>query len=224
MIHRACRLALLLATAAAVAASAMIGTAVSAAAASVLAPGSEVFIDGGVNAPTERCTAGFVARNGNGAAVMFTAGHCAAGGERVMMKTDTGQRVQVGEMVVSQFDGTVGDDTDIAVLRPLGVAPLVSSVDGATVTGALPVLYHGLTLCMLGATTGRSCGPVMEVSNSKVRFGARVDKGDSGGPVWAMTESGDALAVGVVIRETGDGFPVAELLAPWLKRYRLTIA
>lgn len=194
-----------------------------AAAVGALGPGSRVEVYSDVDDSTEQCTAGFVVRNVNRVPLLFTAGHCNVG-ERVMMRSaDTGRQVQVGEIVVSQYDGNAGEDTDIAVMRPTGTVPLVSTVDGLPVTGVLSTPFNGLTLCMRGATTGRSCGPVTEFSDTKVKFAARVDNGDSGGPVWAMTKDGSALAVGIVIRQASEGLPIAELVAPWMRRYNLDV-
>lgn len=191
-----------------------------AAAATVLAPGSAVVVYNNDGSDGEWCTAGFVARNVNNAALMFLAGHCAAG-ERVMMESPTGALVQAAEIVVSQFDGSQGESSDIAVMRPLGAAPLVSSVNGAPVSAVQSEVHPGMRLCMLGATSGQACGTVVQVSKSKVKFSAGVAGGDSGGPVWYEAPDGSVRAVGIVIRQSGEGWTVAELLAPWLTRYRL---
>lgn len=210
-------------TAVAVLGSGAVASAAPAAVASgVLAPGSAVIVYKNDGSSGERCTAGFVARNVNNAAVMFTAGHCNVG-DRVMLRDSDGAMKQAAEIVVSQFDGISGEDTDIAVMRPLGVAPLVSSIDGLPVRSVERLVYGGEWLCFLGATSGKSCGPVVQISDSKVKFAAKIAAGDSGGPVWVETPDGSASAVGIVIRRSEEKWAVAELLAPWMKRYRLDI-
>lgn len=172
----------------------------------------------------ELCTAGFVARNRNGAPVMFTAGHCDVG-DRVRAQSASAGLVPAGDFVASSFVGSDGEDPDIAVMKLTGAMDLNPAVDAELpVGGSLPIVAEGMTLCKQGAATGRSCGPVIECSSSKVKFAAKIAPGDSGGPVWGYTTSGAIFAVGITIRESSsDGYPVAELIDPWLDRWNLTI-
>jgi len=91
------------------------------------------------------------------------------------------------------------------------------------VGGTAPIIANGMTLCKQGATTGRTCGPVIESSSSKVKFAARIAPGGSGGPVWGYTTNGSIFAVGITIRQSVDGYTVAEMIDPWLQRWNLTI-
>lgn len=171
------------------------------------------------------CTAGFVARNARGAPVMFTAGHCDAGGKIELNSKAAKGMVPVGEFVATEYGGNRGEQTDVAVMKLSGTVPLDPAVDGHVVTGAVPSVYIGMPLCKVGVTTGRSCGPVLSSTGSKVKFAAAVAGGDSGGPVYALKENGSAIAVGITIRTSdGDGMPVAELIGPWLDRWGLSIA
>jgi len=171
----------------------------------------------------ELCTAGFVARNQHGAPVMFTAGHCDVG-QRVQAGSASTGLVPAGDIVASAYGGSVGEDPDIAVMKLTGSINLDPNVDAnLPVGGTAPIIANGMTLCKQGATTGRSCGPVIESSQSKVKFAARIAPGDSGGPVWGYTSTGSIFAVGITIRQSNDGYPVAEMIDPWLQRWNLTI-
>lgn len=170
------------------------------------------------------CTAGFVAHNARGAPVMFTAGHCDTGGVVEINSRAAKGMVPVGEFVATEYGGNRGEQTDVAVMKLSGAVPLSTAVDGYTVTGTLPSVYIGMPLCKIGITTGRSCGPVVSATGSKVKFAAQVAGGDSGGPVYAIKEDGTAVAVGITIRTSdSDGMPVAELISPWLDRWGLSI-
>jgi len=56
-----------------------------------------------------------------------------------------------------------------------------------------------------------------------VRFLPPVEKGDSGGPVYYRNADGTATPVGITIRAGTDGGTVAELIGPWVKRWRLRV-
>lgn len=181
-------------------------------------PGSAVMIG-----DRELCTAGFVVRNPKGARMMFTAGHCDVGGS-VKAMVD-GAWVPAGRFVTSTYWGSGGDDADIGVIMPKSSLAVTSAVDAELpVGGYVPLTMPGMTLCKWGAATGRSCGPVITSSPSKVKFSARIAPGDSGGPVWGYTPSGQAVAVGITIRQAADdGNPVAELIGPWMDRWQLSL-
>lgn len=170
------------------------------------------------------CTAGFLARNSRGAPVLLDAGHCDQGGP-VTMSDANGQQVPVAGFVVSTFDGAENDDTDIAALQISKGITAQPDIGGAIpVAGWTSAVAPGDVLCKIGATSGRSCGHVVSVSPSKVKFTAAIEPGDSGGPVYAMNPDGTALAVGITIRKaTDDGDAVAELIGPWMRRWSLTI-
>lgn len=189
----------------------------------VLAPGAAISI---VGSETLLCTAGFVAHNQRGAPVMFTAGHCDNGGNVQMNSSRAGGLVPVADFVVSEFGGDRGEQADVAVMSLTGAAPLSSKIDGQLpVTASVMNVEPGMRLCKVGITTGHSCGPVVSTTGSKVKFAAKIAGGDSGGPVYVLREDGTAAAVGITIRNSSsDGYPVAELIGPWLQRWDLTIS
>ncbi|MEB3022967.1 MULTISPECIES: chymotrypsin family serine protease [Mycolicibacter] len=191
----------------------------------VLRPGARVTartIDG-VGAGS--CTAGFLAKNRRGHAVLFSAGHCGQGeGTWLTMAAETGGDVPVAEFVVTEFEGIAGEATDIAVLKPAKGVDATGKIGGQIpVSGSVSSIAEGDTLCKMGAVTGLDCGPVVSVSASKVKFAATVEHGDSGGPVFIMRKNGTAAAVGLIIRKSGDALPIAELIGPWLDRWKLTV-
>lgn len=129
-----------------------------------------------------------------------------------------------GDIVASAYGGDEGEAPDIAVMKLTGTMNLDPNVDAELpVGGTAPIIANGMTLCKQGATTGRSCGRVIESSASKVKFAARIAPGDSGGPVWGYTSNGSIFAVGITIRQSNDGYAVAEMIDPWLQRWNLTI-
>lgn len=102
------------------------------------------------------------------------------------------------------------------------------------VTGVATNLQVGQQLCKFGMGSGAdACGQIVEITASKVVFLASGQCGDSGGPVYHYERDGTVSAVGILIRG-GDPytpkagcaarakFSVAELVRPWLDKWRLT--
>lgn len=171
------------------------------------------------------CTAGFVAHNQRGAPVLFTAGHCDTGGGAAVNSATDGRLVPAANFVVSQYAGNSGNQPDVAVMSLTGALPLNSDIAGQLpVTGFVPSVAEGMYLCKVGVATGTTCGRVVEASSSKVKFTADIAPGDSGGPVYGLKDDGTAFAVGITIRASSeDGYPVAELIGPWLEKWNLTL-
>lgn len=182
-----------------------------------------------------QCSGGFVARNENGAPIMLTAGHCDAGGEVALRYRPTGNWQRLGSSLVNEYsDPYSTSKPDIGVV-PLNNAevPVSSLLLGRTpVHGAiLPTV--GQRLCKEGESF--VCGTVTKVTSSKVFFDADNRRGDSGGPVYAENGDGSVTAVGIVsgmpdgctpnpgAERSCGGTTVAELIAPWLQRWGLTI-
>lgn len=171
------------------------------------------------------CTAGWLAHDPAGRPVMLSAGHCDHGA--VAMKwTQSDAYETIGTFTQSVDEGSVEDDADIGLItlsnnaipadtRVLSRRP----VEGVTID-----VKAGDVLCKYGNTTGRQCGPVLDTPTaSKVRFNAPSEGGDSGGPVYLIQPDGDAIAVGVTIRQADTGGTVAEFVQPWLQKWNLTL-
>jgi hypothetical protein len=134
------------------------------------------------------------------------------------------------------YGGDHGGDDDIAVLgignstngppvltdtRIIGIRPVTAAVDDARLASGQQLCHYGL---ISGARRGGpECGPIVGMQPTTVRFEARVDKGDSGGPVYYRNADGTATPVGITIRAGDEGGTVAELIGPWLKRWRLRV-
>ena len=106
--------------------------------------------------------------------------------------------------------------------RIIGIRPVSAPADGTHLTQGQQRCHYRL---ISGAQHGGpECGPIVSVTPTKVRFLARVEKGDSGGPVYYRNADGTANPVGITIRAGAvDGGTVTELIGPWLKRSRLNV-
>lgn len=154
------------------------------------------------------CSAGYVVSNANNELYILTAGHCGKKGDTFGIREQTSDRYEIiGHMtdtrVRYQDDKETfiaGDDTGlIKITNPAWVSPTVP-VAGTTFKGVMSAqkaLDKGLTVCHLGRTTGFSCGPIIDTNNGNFRFWGLSDRGDSGGPIFAMDSDNNYWAVGV---------------------------
>ncbi|MCW2652932.1 MAG: hypothetical protein QOE41_1559 [Mycobacterium sp.] len=181
------------------------------------------------------CTAGFLVRTNSGQLALFSAGHCDEGG-RVDVNL-SGSYTTIGTFTASIHQGDAAGDTDIGLISLMPGLPVTPAVVGAEpVRGATDHVKMGETLCKFGLTTDRQCGPVTNITASKVTFAAPTQCGDSGGPVYAINPDGSGVtAVGITTGATmGVGsappacgsastFSVAELIQPWLRKWAVTV-
>lgn len=191
-----------------------------------VAPGVGLGIYDGVGNPAGACTAGFLAHGAAGQSMMISVGHCDHGGEVDIKWSKTGAYEKIGTFSNVAYEaGRVDGTTDIGLvrldsstipsdLRVLGIRP---------VTGVTSDIKPGDQLCHYGDTTGLQCGPTVKVTESKVLFSSKSEKGDSGGPVYLRNADGTATAVGVLIGSDANGNAVAELVKPWLEKWQLTL-
>jgi hypothetical protein len=205
--------------------------------AAALAPGVGIGVYNPAGQPTDTCTAGWLVHDTTGQQDLLTAGHCDYGGGVTYFNKTTGFQV-VGWFTHQAYQGDHGEDHDIALLgianspnapsevltdtRIIGIRPVTASADDTH-------LAKGQQLCHYGLITGDrhrgpECGPIIDVTPTKVQFLAPVEKGDSGGPVYYRNADGTATPVGITIRAAdGDGGTVAELIDPWLQRWSLSL-
>ncbi|MGV0793768.1 Rv1815 family serine proteinase [Mycolicibacterium sp. XJ1819] len=168
-------------------------------------PGMEV-IQG-----TNVCTLGFVDIQ---ARVAYTAGHC---------RGDGTVRDNGGKFVGSQAsfrdntpDGaTIDTNHQITDWQAISLAPDVMVNDilpGGRVLVSDPATLPapGLPVCHYGVITKESCGTIEAVHNGwfTMANGIVSQKGDSGGPVYAITPDGRAAIVGM-FNSTWGQFPAA---------------
>ena len=101
--------------------------------------------------------------------------------------------------------------------RIIGIRPVIAPADNTHLAEGQQLRHYGL---ITGPQhRGPACGPIVNVSATKMRFLAPVDKGDSGGPVYYRNADGTATPVGISIRAADSGGTIAELIGPWLQRW-----
>lgn len=197
-----------------------------------LQPGVSIYV---VNRDTElqsTCTLGWLVVSPQGDIGALTAAHCRIGPEIDVHDATSGEPVTAGKWVRSQHSGhdSVLHGTDIAVLAlspDLGHS--VWTRDGVSPVGvstAQDLLDDPpVRVCKRGGQTGVSCGPLVGVSDDRVTFRAAVDHGDSGGPVWAVSDTGVVTAVAVVAGQSDDdpSVTVGQLINPWLVSWGLSL-
>lgn len=171
----------------------------------VVYPGMEIHQD------TNRCTLGFVDVQTRTA---FTAGHCRGSGN---VGDVTGNAI--GQQTSFQDNtpngATVTTDHQISDWEAIALGPDVQVNDvlpgGKTLSFDPSVTpQQGQRVCHFGVVTGESCGTVDSVNNGwfTMANGVVSQKGDSGGPVYVLTDDGRAVIVGI-FNSTWGQFPAA---------------
>jgi hypothetical protein len=163
-------------------------------------PGVLVYPGMEVRQDTNVCTLGFV---DIATRTAFTAGHCRGSGS----VGDRDGNV-LGHQTVFRDntpDGaTVATDHLIADWEAIQLAPEVAVnnvLPGGRVLVVDPTVspQPGQRVCHFGVVTGESCGTVDAVNNGwfTMANGVVSQKGDSGGPVYVLTDDGRAVIVGM---------------------------
>jgi hypothetical protein len=171
----------------------------------VVYPGMEIRQD------TNLCTLGFVDVPTRTA---FTAGHCRGSG----VVGDKNGNV-VGHQALFRDDtpngATVSTDHLISDWEAIALAPDVQVNDVLPGGRALSfdpsiVPQQGQRVCHFGVVTGESCGTVEAVNNGwfTMANGVVSQRGDSGGPVYVLTDDGRAVMVGM-FNSTWGQYPAA---------------
>ncbi|MFC7752925.1 chymotrypsin family serine protease [Tsukamurella soli] len=79
-------------------------------------------------------------------------------------------------------------------------------------------------ICLYGAHSGISCGPLTAVDTSTIRWDdPSVEKGDGGAPVFAAVDAGGICVNGVLSGDNDSGAAVATYVVPALSRLGVTI-
>ena len=181
------------------------GPAAHAAPGAVVSPGMEIRQD------TTKCTLGFVDVQ---ARTAYTAGHCRGNG--VVGDKDgniVGHQTQFRDDTPN--GATISTDHMISDWETIALAP------DAQVTNVLPggrslvfdpsvTPQQGERVCHFGVATGESCGTVDAVNNGwfTMTNGVVSQRGDSGGPVYVLTDDGRAVIVGM-FNSTWGQYPAA---------------
>ena len=174
-------------------------------------PGVPVYPGMEIRHGTTLCTLGFVDLPSRTA---FTAGHC----RDTEAVTDRDGHV-IGKATLFRDDtpdgATISTDHVISDWEAIALAPDVAVNDvlpgGRALTSDPAVVpQHGQRVCHFGVVTGESCGTVEAVNNGwfTMANGVVSQKGDSGGPVYVLTDDGRAVIVGM-FNSTWGQFPAA---------------
>jgi hypothetical protein len=157
------------------------------------------------------CTLGYV---DPGLRVAFTAGHCHGDGP----VTDKDNNV-IGRLAT--FRANTPDGAVVATDQAIADYESIVLTDGVAANNILPggrvlqsdpglVVTQGEDVCHFGVVTGETCGTVQAVNNGwfTMGHGAISQKGDSGGPVYITSPTGQTLIVGILNSVWG-GTPAA---------------
>ena len=168
-------------------------------------PGMEIRQDSSV------CTLGFV---DTAARIGYSAGHCRGSGPVTdrsgrFIGVVTSSRDNTPDGTVVRTDQVISDYQAIALAADVSVTDVLPG-GRALVADPGVVLAPGLPVCHFGVMTGESCGTIERVNNAwfTMENGVVSQKGDSGGPVYALTETGRAALVGL-FNSTWGALPAA---------------
>lgn len=208
-------------------------------ASSAVGPGVGIYVQYADGTGGMGCTAGFLVRTSTGVPGVLTAGHCNRPGQASKVSMNLGgvlPYATLGTFRRTVSEGVHDEQHDIGLVVLDGDdVPRNPAIEATLpVSGVATNLQTGEELCKFGMGTGEAtCGRITEITDSKVVFMASGQCGDSGGPVYLNQADGTVRAVGILIRG-GDPatprprcsvparFSVAELVQPWLDKWRLT--
>ena len=174
-------------------------------------PGVLVYPGMEIRQDTNRCTLGFV---DVATRTAYTAGHCRGSGA-VTDKDGNAFGRQTTFRDDTPNGAVVATDHMISDWEAIALAPDVQVNDilpgGRTLAFDPAVVPRkGQPVCHFGVVTGESCGTVESVNNGWFTMGNGVvsQRGDSGGPVYVLTDDGRAVIVGM-FNSTWGQFPAA---------------
>lgn len=160
---------------------------------------------------TTLCTLGYVDVTSRTA---YTAGHCRNAGpvtdrEGNVIGHQTSFRDNTPDGTTVSTDHLISDWQAIALLPEIMVGNVLPNGKVLFYDPAV-VPAPGQQVCHFGVVTGESCGTVEAVNNGwfTMANGVVSQKGDSGGPVYALTADGRAVIVGM-FNSTWGQFPAA---------------
>ncbi|KXO90979.1 Uncharacterised protein (plasmid) [Tsukamurella tyrosinosolvens] len=181
------------------------------------------------------CTIGFAVTSPLGMSGFITAGHCdvASGVQGYAFQDTQGllklpiPPLSVANTASAHASGTA-DDSAVVWDTAGSAAPsrFDPSLTGTRLVGTMSEndarkLPAGTPICFSGATSGTTCGRVLSASGDSLSLDVPSLPGDSGGPVFVVNATGQAVGVGVVSGNL-DGHAKAVFLEPALKRLGAT--
>ncbi|MGH3676440.1 MAG: hypothetical protein ACRDU5_12015 [Mycobacterium sp.] len=174
-------------------------------------PGVLVYPGMEIRQDTNVCTLGFV---DPAARIAFTAGHCRGSG-RVADKDGNVIGTQATFRDNTPDGATIATDHMISDWEAIGLAPDVAVNNilpgGRTLVSDPSIVPQpGRPVCHFGMITGESCGTIEAVNNGwfTMANGIVSQKGDSGGPVYVVTNDGRAVIIGM-FNSTWGNYPAA---------------
>lgn len=175
------------------------------------APGVLVYPGMEIRQDTNRCTLGFV---DVATRTAYTAGHCRASGavsdkDGNVFGRQTTFRDDTPNGAVVATDHMISDWEVIALAPDVQVNDILPG--GRTLAFDPAVVpREGQPVCHFGVVTGESCGTVEAVNNGwfTMANGVVSQRGDSGGPVYVLTDDGRAVIVGL-FNSTWGQYPAA---------------
>lgn len=149
-------------------------------AATVVGPGTTILQKSADGKASTTCTVAFAGRS-NGAKILLTAGHCNKDSAQVVT-TDKG--VPIGKYIASKAEDQTSLNSDAS---GYGVIKVNDDVDTTAVTSLGNLVGYRTAqpsdqVCIVGATSGRTCGQVVATDAKMATLTATVQGGDSGGP------------------------------------------
>lgn len=166
------------------------------------AAGNDVTVFPGMEIRQEStmCTLGYVDPV---ARIAFSAGHCRGNGPVTdrngrLIGVVTTSRDNTPDGSVVRVDQVISDYETITLAADVSVSNILPG-GRALVADVVAPLVIGAPVCHFGIVTGESCGIVERVNNGwfTMTNGIVSQKGDSGGPVYAMTDNGKAVIIGL---------------------------
>ena len=138
----------------------------------------------------------------------LTAGHCGKTGDRAFLTDTNGAQIPLGEFLWST--NSTNDSTThsidlafIAVDNPNAMTARLPGIAKTPTKTMKDTEYRKIMpdLCKVGHKTGTTCGDSENEYDTLQRatFTAASFPGDSGGPVYAQTASGEIVAVGTFV-------------------------
>ncbi|GAC56925.1 peptidase S1 family protein [Gordonia hirsuta DSM 44140 = NBRC 16056] len=155
-----------------------------------------------------QCTMTAVGRDRSGGLVGLTAAHCAQGGNYNVSVRGKRAAGIIGRVTLL----SKGGDFAVVALDAAKVRP-VRSVGQARISSVGRVPSFGTNVCKMGATTGFTCGPMLQEGSVRTTSYVCAAAGDSGGPVLhgsrlvGMLNGGQRIG-GVALQCPIAGFPI----------------
>ncbi len=183
-------------------------------------PGAKIVNDINVS-----CTIGFVDTTRR---IAYTAAHCVGPNGRIYDEANRYLGTVPTRLILQEDPGKRIKDS--ASLAPIILTDNAIASDtlptGERLTGVDHTVTLGTAVCKTGATTGHTCGTVMDLYPATYLSTATADHGDSGGPLYT-TDGTHARLAGILVRIISDtdtrslSYP-ASLIAAYLSVKGLT--